>query len=179
MFICWFKICKNMSFILLWRVSESAGNMQTKTCSTCWDHIIILGSTAFQVDELRLPFWGRPQRSQVAATSPGRSSSMWMKEGGTGKQERTACSGEGTRSELNTFDIQRQAGIHLQIEFTVQCWIVHEINYIKRVFGWDAPQSHGSVSESLTESQRSECELKVVVFMRSETTFILKLSSVF
>lgn len=44
-----------------------------------------------------------------------------MKEGGTGKQEQTACSGEGTRSELNTFDIQRQAGIHVQIEFTVQC----------------------------------------------------------
>lgn len=47
---------------------------------------------------------------------------------------------------------------------------------MKHVFGWrDAPQSHGSVSEIMTESQKSECELKViiVVFMRSQTTFIL------
>lgn len=106
----------------------------------------------------------------------------WKREGQENKNEQHVVvrgHREGTRSEPNTFDIQRQTRIHLQIEFTVQCWIIHEINDIKRVFGWDAPQSHGSVSESLTESQRSECELKVVVVMRSETTFILKLSSAF
>lgn len=86
--------------------------------------------------------------------------SEWKREGQENKNEQHVVARghrEGTRSEPNTFDIQRQAGIHLQIEFTVQCWIIHEINDIKRVFGWDAPQSHGSVSESLTESQRSEC----------------------
>lgn len=88
---------------------------------------------------------------QVAATSPGTSSCInekWMKEGGTGKQEPTACSGAGSYIErepevrrIHSTYKDRLGSYHLQIEFTVQCWIIHEINYIKRVFGWRDAES--------------------------------------